>query len=245
MSISGARSRTARGAVAAALLVAAGIGCGLLEDATTFTIDTDWKTITVDSDALGLTVPSGATIPAVSCTKTNDICAKGTSVIKCTGQGTAYACAVQCGDKATCEVSATAEINTSVDISQKVKSQTSASVLSKVTFDRMVYNTVENTLTFDTPTIEIFVGPNTATKTTDAGVTRFATMASIPKGQKPNALVNATEEGKNALSAFVKAYQVPFKFFVKATLRFASGDPIPHGKLTLNLKAYLEITPLS
>ena len=96
-----------RTTVAAILLLAAGFGCGLLEDATTVTIETGWKSVTVDSDALGVTIPSGSVIPAVSCSASNDICAQATSGVTCNGQ--TYGCKVQCGSGGSCEIVADAE----------------------------------------------------------------------------------------------------------------------------------------
>ena len=231
--------------ISSALLLAAAFGCGLLEDATTFTLETGWKQVSIDSDALGVTIPSGSAIPAVSCTAANDICAQAGAQISCSGQ--TYGCKVQCGSQGSCEIVAEAEIGQTVDVSDKVKSQTSATVLSKVSFNYMLFKVPENTLTFDTPKIEVFVGPNAAGTTTDAGVVRFATMEAIPRGQTvlPGEQLNATEEGKNALAGFVKSYQTPFKFFIKASLRFPSGSPVPQGKLTMQVNGYFEIEPLS
>jgi hypothetical protein len=231
-----------RAIAALSLLLAAAFGCGLLEDATKFTIDTGWKEFTVDSAALGVTIPGGTTVPSVPCTTQNDVCAQATSQVSCSGQ--TYSCSVQCGSQGTCEIAASAEVATTVDVSDKVKNNTSASALSKVSFKYMLYRVTENTLTFDTPEIEIFVGPSSATKTTDSGVVKFATMPAIAKGQKPDGQVNATEQGKSTLADFIKNYQTPFKFFVKASLRFASGAPLPQGKLTVQVNGYFEAEPL-
>lgn len=230
-----------RAIAAGSLLLAASFGCGLLEDATKFTIDTGWKEFTVDSAALGVTIP-GATVPAVPCTTQNDVCAQATSQVSCSSQ--TYSCSVQCGSQGTCEITASAEVATTVDVSDKVKNNTSASALSKVSFNYMLYKVTENTLTFDTPEIEIFVGPSSATRTTDSGVVKFATMPAVTKGQKPDGQVNATEQGKSALAGFIKSYQTPFKFFVKASLRFPSGAPLPQGKLTVQVNGYFEAEPL-
>lgn len=235
-------ARIMRFTAAMTLLVAA-LGCGLLEEATTFTVDTGWRKVTVDTASLGISIPSGPAIPAIPCQKSNDICAQATSQLSC--KSTTYSCKVQCGAQDSCEIVADITESFTVDLADKIKNQTSATALSKVSLLRMVYNTLENTLTFDTPKIEVFVGPNTANKVTDPLVVRLATMPVIPKGQKPNAqLQDISEAGKQSLSNFVMNYQVPFKFFVKATARFASGDPLPKGRISLNLKAYFEVTPL-
>jgi len=216
--------------------------CGLLDDATTFTLETGWKQVSIDSAALGVAIPSGTLIPAVACTKTNDICAQASAGISCNGQ--TYSCNVQCSDQGSCEIVADAEVGQTVDISQKVKNQTSATVLSKVSFSYMLFKVLENTLTFDTPQIEVFVGPNTAVRTTDAGVVKFATMDVIPKSQTPEGQLTVTDAGKASLAGFVKNYETPFKFFVKAGLRFPSGSALPQGKLTLQVNGYFEVEPL-
>ncbi len=234
--------RLVRSTVAVLALLAAAFGCDLLSDATKFTIETDWQVFSVDSAQLGLTVPSGSIIPAVACTAANDLCAQATSQISCKGQS--FSCAVKCGAKSTCELAASTEIATSIDISSKIKNQTQASALSKVSLDRVVLNTDENTLNFATPKVELYVGPGSATKVTDAGVVLFGTLPAIAAGEKPNQVITVTEAGKTALSDFVKNYQTPFKMLAKASIGFASGDPLPQGKLTLKVKAYFEVEPL-
>jgi hypothetical protein len=235
--------RGLRIAVAAGLVLAAAFGCDLLKSATTFTVDTDWQQLTVDSASLGLTVPSGSVIPGIPCTAAADPCATATSQISCVGA--TYSCKVQCGASAKCEVVASAESFMPIDLSQKVKSGLQSNALNKVTVRQVIYNTDDNTLNFDTPKIELFVGPSTATKTTDAGVVAFATMDPIPRGTKPNAEIIPTDAGKEALAGFVRDYQTPFRLLAKASLRFATGDSIPQGRLALKVKAYLDIVPLN
>lgn len=234
--------RGLRIAAAAALVLAAAFGCDLLKSATTFTIDTDWQQFTVDSASLGLTIPSGSVIPGIPCTVAADPCAAAAQ-IKCSGA--TYSCKVQCGTSAKCEVVASAESFMPIDLSNKVKSGLQSSALNKVSVGQVIYNTDENTLNFDTPKIELFVGPSTATKITDAGVVPFATMEPIPRGTKPNDKIIPTEAGKEALAGFVRTYQTPFRMLARASLRFATGDPIPQGRLTIKVKAYLDIEPLN
>jgi hypothetical protein len=234
--------RLVRTTLAVTLLLAAAFGCDLLNDATKFTVETDWQVFSVDSAQLGLKVPSGSVIPAVSCTAANDICAQASSGISCAGPS--FTCAVKCGSGGTCELAASTEIFTSIDLSSQIKNQTQASALSKVALDRVVLNTDENTLSFATPKVELYVGPSAASKITDAGVVLFGTLPAIAAKQILNEAVNVTEAGKNALSDFVKNYQTPFRMFAKASIGFASGDPLPQGKLTLKVKAYFQVEPL-
>lgn len=216
--------------------------CGLLDSETAFTIETDWQDFNFDMAALGLVVPQGQTIPEIPCSAANDPCAQSNSMIECTGQD--YECKIQCGKAGTCEVQATVDIHTTVDVSQKIKNNTQASALKKVTLLRVIYNTDVNTMNFDTPQFDIYVGPNTASKVTDSAVVLLGTMSVISSGAKPNDQIKVTSEGEVALANFVKDYQTPFRLFVRINWNFASGSPIPQGRLQLKFKAHLKIEPM-
>ena len=217
------------------LLLSLTVSCGLLD--TAFTIDTDWVYIKLDTAQMGIKLPAGATkIPTIPCTS-DTMCG---AAFKCGGTG--YTCALKCVSKK-CEIHVTAETGTKVDLSQKIKNQTSATVLSEVKLDNVVYNTDVNSLTFDTPSIGLFVGPQTATTT--AGATSFATMPSIKAKETPNAKVTVTAGGASALEGYVKNYKTPFKMLGKAAMQFRSGDPAPTGRIELKFKAYFKIDPLN
>jgi hypothetical protein len=234
--------RSVRVAFASGALLAAALGCGLLEEATTATVATDWYNITVDSNAMGIAVPTGSTVPAVPCSAGCE-----TSGISC-GGGT-YGCEVQCGGNSNCEIEVTAEVAVTVDLSKQIKNQFGAKALSKVSLSQAFYRIADgnNTLNFDTPKIELFIGPNSANKTSDAGVVPFATLPTIKGGEvfAQKELQDITSAGSQALSGFVLNYQTPFKFLVKTTLKFASGQALPQGRIALELKAFLKVTPIS
>ena len=69
-------------------------------------------------------------------------------------------------------------------------------------------------------------------------------MPAVPKGQKPSGEVNATDQGKAALAGFVQNYATPFKVFVKASLKFGSGDPVPKGRLTMEVNGFFQVEAL-
>jgi hypothetical protein len=237
-----ARLRQAPWFVALLLVGASATGCDLLAEATAFTVDTDWQSFTVDSDALGVTVPD-STIPAIPCDSSNDVCGQAGSQLSCSSQQ--YSCDIRCGEDGTCELVATAETSVVVDLSEEIGDKTSAGALSKVSLNWVEYRVEVNSLTFDTPTIEIYVGPETAAGTQDGGVVKFATMPTIPKGMTPNGDVeDITPAGREALATFVKNYKQPFRFFAKANLSFAGGEPLPQGRLTIDMKAGLLVEPL-
>lgn len=233
--------RFVRIAFASGAMLSAALGCGLLEEATTATVATDWYNITVDSNAMGISVP-GTSVPAVPCTAGCE-----TSGISCSG-GT-YGCAVQCGGNSNCEIEVTAEVSVTVDLSKQIKNQFGAKALSKVSLSQAFYRITDgnNTLNFDTPKIELFIGPNSANKTSDTGVVPFATLPAIKGGEvfAQKELQDITPAGSQALSGFVLNYQTPFRFLVKATLKFASGQALPQGRIMLELKAFLKVTPIS
>lgn len=229
--------RTLPSLVALSLLLSLTHGCGLVEDLLAFTIDTDWKYFTLDTAQLGVTVPGGAsTIPAINCTKDANCAA-----LKCGGSG--YSCATKCLNKK-CGIVAIFEQGTTIDLSQKITNSTTATILSKVTLDKVSYDATVNSLNFNTPKLNMYIGPNSAKNTSSSGVAHFAEMPVIPAKQTPKEDMNVTAQGKTALEQRVLDYKNPFKMFGKASLTFTSGSPIPQGKLRLGVKAYFMIDPL-
>jgi len=172
-----------------------------------------------------------------------DVCAAATSQLSCGGTGL-YTCKIQCGAKKTCEVAAIAEQFTDINLSSQIKNKTQASALSKVSLQNVLLDTVQNTLTFDTPQVDLFVGPTSATSSTDTGVVPFVTLPPIPKGQTVDKEIPTSDAGKSALAGFVKNFQTPFRMFGRASVSLASGDPVPQGKLELRVKAIFEVEPL-
>lgn len=223
-------------ALAATTLLLAILSCGLLA----FTIDTGWQTIKLDTAQMGITIPGGATkVPSIPCTS-DKACG---AAFKCGGTG--YACALKCVSKK-CEIHVTAETALPVDVSKQIKNNTTATVLSEVELDHVVYNTGVNTLTFDTPSISVYVGPQAATTTASAGVVHFLTMPAIKSKETPDANVPTSAEGKSYLENHIRnSYQTPFKMLGKATIKFRSGDPVPSGRIELKIKAYFTIDPLN
>ncbi len=222
-------------ALAAATLLSAILACGLLS----FTIDTGWQTIKLDTAKMGIKIPGGATkVPSIPCTS-DKACG---AAFKCGGSG--YTCALKCVSKK-CEIHVTAETGMKVDVSKQIKNKTTATVLSKVELDHIVYNTEHNDLTFDTPSISVYVGPEAATKTTSAGVAHFFTFPVIKSKQTPDANLPAVAAGTAFLENHIRnSYQSPFKMLGSATMKFRSGDPVPAGRIELKVKAYFTIDPL-
>ncbi|MFH1132727.1 MAG: hypothetical protein V1754_15435 [Pseudomonadota bacterium] len=215
-------------------------GCDLLSSATTFSIYTDYEEFTIDTNQVGLTA-TGETVPVIDCAN-NDICSQASDQLNCGGKE--YSCDIQCGAGSTCEVVAAFEGNTEVDISKEVGNQVSQEALEKVTISQVEYEIPNNTLNFKTPQIDFYVGPRNATNTSDSGVELLGTMLGIAAGATPTDLMTIKGAGGAKFAELAKTYNVPFKFFAKATLSFASGSPIPVGSMKVRLRAKIKVTPL-
>lgn len=227
--------------VAIALLSTLG-GCDLLKDAASFTVCTDYEKFSIDSAQVGLSAAAGQIVPEIACTTTQDICAQATAQISCSGGS--YACEIKCGASAKCEVTATVEAPPkTIDLSQKIKNSLQASAIDSVSLESVKYRITANSLNFNTPSINVYVGPNTATKSSDG--TLFATIPSIAKGQtEPDGKLTPTAAGQTALNGFVKNYQTPFNLLSSATMSFSTGDPLPQGKLEGEIASCFKISPL-
>ncbi|MCA9673280.1 MAG: hypothetical protein KC503_47145 [Myxococcales bacterium] len=210
-------------------------GCGLFDDIATFSFDTDWQTVDLDTAKLGLSATDVA-LPDVPCASDPTICEQASSAGFSCGGG-AFACAVQCGTAGSCEVVGDVDVPLPIDISQQVRNQTSANLLSNVTLDSMRFITDSNTLNYATPELSLYVGPQDATGVGESGVVLFGTMPPVAAGDTPEGVINATSAGQAALADFVRNYTVPFKFFIGATMAFGAGDTVPEGRLVMRVQA--------
>lgn len=217
-------------------------GCGLLEDATSFTVCTDPQQIVVDAAELGVTMPV-ASVPAISCAS-QDICAAASDQLACGGQS--YDCDIVCGSSGNCQIDGTAYHYAPVDLSKNsdFNSKVGSKALDKVSLERVEYQVTENTLNFDTPQLAVFVGPTTALKPSDAGVTAFANMPAVPAGTQPTGNLTPTSEGQAALSGYVQNYQTPFHILGSASMTFESGAALPAGRMTATIRACFKVNPL-
>ncbi len=219
-------------------LFVSGVGCGDLLDASIL-FDTGEQSITMDTSGLGIKIPGGkATIPKIPCTKDATCNAAG---LKCGGGS--FQCALKCQNKS-CAFVAAVEQSTKVDLSQQIKSQNLASGISKVTFEYMLYTVAENSFNFDTPKLQLYIGPGPAKSSKENGVVSFATMPTIArKTTSKNQKMNVTEGGKGALQSAIYNYKDPFAFIGGASLTFKEGDQVPSGKLVLRIRGYFKVKP--
>jgi hypothetical protein len=123
--------------------------------------------------------------------------------------------------------------------------------IDRVTVAKVAYWVVSNSINIDTPNIDLFVGPDSATDEMSPGAVKLGTVASLPAkskvcgdakdtaepaNQQGHTVCNMplTEAGQNALAGFIKNYkQAPFKLLVHATIRATGGTPTPSGAIDL------------
>ena len=220
------------------LLSAGAVGCEFLDASILF--DTGPQSITMDANALNMKIPGGSpSIPTIKCSK--DATCNAVPGLKCGGG--AFTCALKCVS-GSCAFVATAEQSAKVDVTAKLNNAGLAQGMSMVSFEHMRYEVKENTFTFDTPKLELLIGPESAASTKAAGVTHFATMPTIKSKAKPSDQMDATETGKNALQDSLRnAHNNPFRFFGRAGLTFKAGDKLPTGRMVLEINAFFKIDP--
>ena len=206
-------------------------GCGLVADVFSFPFCTGAEEISVDSDNIGISLSGLDAIPDVSCNRNSDCVGH---MVSCGGAGQ-YECTLACV-RNKCEVHSSFVIGNTIDLSDKVKSNTTATILSKVTVERVEVEVLKNSLNFDMPEISLRVGPNAANLATDDGVRSFATIPTIEAEQTGTTTVTVTPAGKDAMAEFVKDYRTPFKLLADGSLVLKSGDPLPSGQLTATVK---------
>ena len=222
----------------ASLLCLGVVGCGDLLDASIL-FDTGEQTITMDTAALGMAIPgSSGAIPKLPCT--TDANCNAVPGLKCGGSG--FTCALKCQDKS-CAFVATAEQSTPVDLSKKINSSVLASGISMVTLEYVRYTVGPNTFNFDTPKLELLIGPGAAKSSKEGSVVLFSTLPSITRGSTPKANMTVTEVGKQSLQGAILNYKDPFRFFGRAGLTFKQGDKLPTGKMVMKINAFFKVKP--
>jgi len=133
---------------------------------------------------------------------------------------------------------------TTFNLSQEVPELQSISAdvssFAHVTLKRLYLQSYSNTMNYDTPEIEIFLGPETAMSVDDVDASgqplcrKLGTVPPITKGTSCasgcTVDVVLTAEGAQVFESFVKNFRQTFKVFARATMQFEPGDPIPEGR---------------
>lgn len=105
------------------------------------------------------------------------------------------------------------------------------------------YALPRNELTFDLPEIEIFWGPEGAVAVDPAmGVVQLGTIPPIPAGSTSSGAVALSAEGVGALSDYLVRTSRRVRFFARARVDFAPGDPFPAGSARITVDLAVRVT---
>jgi hypothetical protein len=102
----------------------------------------------------------------------------------------------------------------------------------------VAYTIPANTLTFDVPEVQIFVGPASATRETDDGVVFVDSIRPVPAGAPVTERRHVTvPDGSAARDLIEQSIQdrQPFVFVVTLAPRVDAGAPVPAGMLEIDL----------
>lgn len=127
-----------------------------------------------------------------------------------------------------------------------------------VSVHRVAYWIIENTLNVPTPTVELYVGPQSAGDYRDPRAVKLGSVAPLSAGSnacgdkastdseargKPVCDMQLSADGQRALGDYVKNYrQAPFKLIARALPRAEPGMPLPSGRIHFALRPTVRLT---
>jgi hypothetical protein len=105
------------------------------------------------------------------------------------------------------------------------------------------YTVTTNTLTFDVPQVDFFVGPGGTSAPTDSGVQHVDASAPIPAGQTNVTGTITVHDGTPAQALLQDAVRNgnPFQVIVSLSPRVEAGQPVPGGALAVDVAPTLRL----
>lgn len=221
-----------RGA-AAVCLGAIVLGCGLI-DPNILDIDIRLQRQVYSQD-FGR---STGKVPVVPCSGQADTCQQVSSLVQ--GVPARGVCDPQ---SMRCQAEASVTLSYQVNLSQDQAFQSSVAgrAVQLVRAAELGYSLPVNTLTFDIPEIEIYIGPQDAKNKTDPGVVLIGKVGPFARGQtisdsSPMSLAIADgSPARSQLEQNIKNPKAPFVFLIHALPRISGGDDVPAGRMELHV----------
>jgi hypothetical protein len=187
----------------------------------------------------------GGTIPVLECDPAApDVCGAG-QIVTVSAEGEIPATVnVQIGCDGTsrrcfAQADATASYELSVLTDEDFVTKVERRAVSFVRVVDIAYALPVNTLTFDLPSIDVYVGPAGSRAVTDSGVVLMDTVQGVTAGQtitdtSRHLVVADQSPARDLLESSIRA-QEPFVFLVQAAPRLEAGSPVPSGRFELVL----------
>jgi hypothetical protein len=228
----------------AAVIVGLVIANGCSRDV--FDVTADLKTQTYRADFGTAT----GTIPAVSCDPaTPATCSEGAvvDVTAPTGAGPADVQFSTGCDAATsrCFVQASARVAYAVDVFQDdgFTSKVASHVVEFVRVADLAYAVSMNSLTFDVPKIDIYVGPAGITRETDPGVVAVGSTPPLPAGTllaEGHLTVDDASPARATIEDDIRNER-PLTFLIVLSPQIEAGAAVPAGAIQVELSPHLLI----
>jgi hypothetical protein len=201
-------------------------GCGLIDsDITDVALSLPEREITVDTADWQLA--GSATMPTIACSgEREDLCSDATAEL-CAGEGCAGACV-----GATCELQVEVSLWNTFDLAAEAPElqQIDGHEVVSATIDRVWFEISENSLSVDTPVLEVGIAPQSVMNLSDAEV--IGTIPAIAAGTAvEEGDVALSSDGARILSDHIKAYSTPFNLIVGTNLSIGAGVEIPTGRM--------------
>lgn len=185
----------------------------------------------------------GGTIPTVTCDPAApDACGRG-EIVQAVSDGDVARVSIGC-DAATGRCHAQADASLAYELSVLAENDFVTKVERKaVSFVRMLdlaYAVPVNTLTFAVPRIDFFVGPAGARVPTDAGVVaidsieNLAAGKTVPVEDAAHLTLQDQSPARTLIESSIRARE-PFVLMFQTSPRVEAGQPVPAGKLEIDL----------
>jgi len=233
------KGRRARGIGAAGALGALLLGTGgCSSDILDVTVDLRSQVYAFDFGA------TQGTIPTVTCDATASACTGTVAALDgapVTGVPTEVTVSIGCdGTTARCFAQADARIAYPVDVltDDSFESAVERRATTFVRVADIAFTVPTNTLTFDVPEVNVFVGPAGVTRETDPGVVPVDSIRPVPAGvpvaERRHLTVADGSPARDLIETNIQARQ-PFVFVVALSPRLEAGAPVPAGALEIDL----------
>jgi hypothetical protein len=211
-----------------------------------FDVEVDLKTQTYRADFGSAT----GTIPVVACDPANPgICSDG-SVVEVNTSATGMPVDVQISPAcdatmARCLVQANARVAYPVEVLQDdaFASAVASRTVTLVRVADVAYAVPANSLTFEVPQIDIYVGPAGSTQETDPGVVAVGSTPALPAGAtltEGHITVDDASPARSTIEDNIRN-QRPLVFLVVLSSRLVAGSAIPAGTLEVDVSPRLLI----
>lgn len=193
---------------------------------------------------------ASGTIPAVACDPNAvDTCGDGTAIDVTTAPAVGSAdveLSTGCDSaESRCFVQASGRVPCSVDVFQDdaFASEVASHAVEFVRVADVAYSVSMNSLTFDVPRIDVYVGPAGITRETDAGVVAVGSTPAIPAGTlltDGHITVDDDSPARATLEDEIRRQQ-PLTFLVVLAPRLEAGAPMPAGVIDVDVSPRLLI----